>query len=93
VSDGTLHIAEIPFEDGTIRFRYSRFLSEDGASWIRHGPYTAYHSNGKLASEGTYDHGREHGLWKDFHEDGSLAAEGQYEQGEEVGEWQYFDKI
>ena len=87
----TLNIAEIYYESGEIHYRYSRYLSEDGTKWIRHGLFLAYHKNGKVASEGNYNHGIEHGNWKDFHENGQIAAEGQYNLGQEHGEWKYWD--
>ena len=93
MGDETLNIADIPFTDGAIQYRYSRYMSDDGIGWIRHGLFCTYHPNGNLASEGSYEHGNEHGLWKDFYDDGSLAAEGQFENGKEVGEWRYFDKV
>lgn len=89
--DADLNIAEIPWEDGGIRFRYMRYLSADGKRWIRHGLFRAYHRNGTLASEGNYEHGLEQGLWRDYHENGQLAAEGAYSAGEEVGRWRYWN--
>lgn len=38
----TLHIAEIPYGSGEVRFRYARYLSDDGSRWIRHGLFCAY---------------------------------------------------
>lgn len=67
-----LNIAEIPYENGKIHFRYSRYLSNDGTRWIRHGRFTAYHLNGSLASEGEYNNGVEHGLWRDYHDNANL---------------------
>src|SRR5262245_40075089 len=49
-----LHIAEIPYENGTIRFGYARILSADGTRWIKHGLFSAHHPNGTLSSEGMY---------------------------------------
>lgn len=86
-----LSTAEIPFEDGAVQFRYSRYLADDGSRWIRHGLFVAYHPNGMVASEGAYEHGAEQGLWRDFHDDGSLAAKGEYQDGVEVGDWAYFE--
>lgn len=86
-----LNIAEILFTTGEIQFRYSRYLGPDGARWIRHGLFRAYHLNGNVASEGNYLDGREHGLWRDYHENGQLAAEGNFENGEEIGEWHFWD--
>jgi antitoxin component YwqK of YwqJK toxin-antitoxin module len=86
-----LDIAEIPYESGGIRLRYSRYLAEDGTHWIRHGLFVAYHQNGNVASEGNYEHGKECGLWRQYHENGQLAAEGCYESGREAGEWRYWD--
>jgi len=87
-----LNIAEIPYESGSIRFRYSRYMAPDGTRWIRHGLFRAYHENGALASEGTYEDGAEHGPWRDFHPNGQLAAEGRYERGEEAGTWRHWDE-
>lgn len=86
-----LNIAEIPYDTGEIRYRYSRYMSEDGTRWIRHGLFRAYHQNGALASEGHYVDGAEEGLWRDFHENGQIAAEGRYEKGKEVGAWRYWN--
>ncbi len=87
-----LNIAEIYFETGEIRYRYTRFLADDGTKWIRHGLFTAFHWNGQLASEGQYANGLEHGHWRDFHQNGQVAAEGMYEGGNEVGEWRHWDE-
>ena len=86
-----LHIAEIPYEDGGIRYRYARRLSADGTRWIRDGLFQEFHPNGKLASEGTYVDGHEDGLWRDYHDNGQIAAEGNYTQGVETGVWRYWD--
>ncbi|XAH21484.1 hypothetical protein AAFF27_15815 [Xylophilus sp. GW821-FHT01B05] len=85
-----LHIAEIPYPSGAIRFRYSRYLAADGSTWIRHGLFRAYHESGLLASEGNYEHGKEHGAWRDYHPNGQVAAEGAYANGVESGAWQYW---
>jgi len=86
-----LQIAEIPFEEGGIRYRYARKMSADGSRWIREGLFQAFHPNGTLASEGTYREGLEDGAWRDFHENGQLAAEGVYRGGKEAGLWQYWN--
>lgn len=87
----TLHIAEIPFEGGGIRFRYSRKMSPDGSRWIREGLFRAYHPNGALASEGMYRDGLEKGEWRDFHDNGQIAAKGSYDQGKEIGLWHFWN--
>lgn len=86
-----LHIAEIPFEDGGIRYRYARKISADGTRWIRDGLFQAFHSSGALASEGIYREGHEEGVWRDFHENGQLAAEGSYARGVEVEPWRFWN--
>ena len=86
-----LQIAEIPFEEGGIRYRYARKMSADGSRWIREGLFQAFHPNGMLASEGIYREGLEDGAWRDFHENGQLAAEGVYRGGKEAGPWQYWN--
>lgn len=91
MKEETLFIAEIPHENGKIKFRYSRYMSEDQTKWIRHGLFQVFHENGNLSSEGEYEHGLETGIWKDFHDNGQLAAQGEYKEGKEVGVWQYWD--
>ena len=86
-----LNIAEIPFDSGIIKFRYSRYLASDKSKWIRHGLFRAFHLNGNLASEGEYEHGFENGIWKDFHENGLLASEGKYKNGKKFGVWRYWN--
>lgn len=87
---GPLQVEEIVDEAGALRFRFSLYLSRDGGRPVRHGFFVAYHANGQIASELTYDHGAEHGLCQDFHPNGMLAARGRYAHGEHVGEWCYF---
>lgn len=88
---GVLHIAEIPYPSGGLKYRYSRYLSDDGTRWIRHGLFCAYHEHGALMSEGTYSHGLEAGAWSDFHPNGQLAAQGFYKDGVEVGVWYFWN--
>jgi hypothetical protein len=54
-----LNIAEIPFDGGSLRYRYAAYLSPDGACWIRHDLFQSFHENGALASEGHYVRGKE----------------------------------
>lgn len=86
-----LNIAEIPYESGEIRFRYTRVMSEDGSRWIRQGLFREYHQNGQVIAEGEYANGKEQGLWREYYPNGQLAAEGCYENGREVGEWRYWN--
>ena len=90
-NDTTLHIAEIPYETGEVRFRYSRFMSDDRTRWIRHGVFCEYQPNGQIKSEGAFEFGLEHGVWRDYHENGQLAAEGEYLRGQEMGVWRFWD--
>lgn len=86
-----LNIAEIPYDTGEMRFRYSRVKSQDGTRWIRHGLFREYHKSGQVISEGNYVDGKEQGLWRDYYPNGQVAAEGYYDGGTEVGEWKYWD--
>jgi antitoxin component YwqK of YwqJK toxin-antitoxin module len=92
VNDETLHIAEIPYESGQLKYVYSRYLADDGKRWVRHGLFRAFHPNGKPKSEGEYEHGIENGSWRDFHENGQLAAEGAYRNGKTDGRWRFWDQ-
>jgi antitoxin component YwqK of YwqJK toxin-antitoxin module len=86
----TLHIAEIPYESGNIKFRYSRRMGQDGQRWLRHGLFVSYHESGTVASEGNYENGLETGVWRDYHDNGQLASEGSYVDGKEEGLWKYW---
>lgn len=90
LSEPDLNLAEIPYESGALKFRYTRFMAADGTRWIRRGLFVAYHENGAVSSEGGYNDGKEHGLWRDFHENGQQASEGSYYDGEEVGTWRFW---
>jgi antitoxin component YwqK of YwqJK toxin-antitoxin module len=87
-----LNIAEIPHQDGSLRFRYSRYLSADGKKWVRHGLFHAFHANGQLASEGEYVDDLENGPWRDYHDNGRPAAEGRFKAGKKEGVWHYWDE-
>jgi hypothetical protein len=63
--DGVLNIAEIMDGSGRLRARYSRYLAPDGSRWVRHGLYVAYHENGQVAGEVSYEHGLEEGQGRD----------------------------
>ena len=91
-TDSVLYIAEILYETGELRYRYSRKMSPDGTMWIRDGFFEEYYQNGSLASEGLYNDGLEDGYWKDYHENGNIAAEGYYSEGKEIGKWIYYDE-
>lgn len=90
MTDGVMHIAEIPYDTGELRYRYERYLSQDAARWIRHGLFCAYWKNGQLKSEGLYEHGFETGVWSDYHENRQLAARGEYVRGKQQGVWQFW---
>ncbi len=86
-----LNLAEIPYDTGETRFRYTRVMAPDGTRWIRHGLFCEYDRNGQVISEGSYKDGKEEGLWRDYYPNGQLAAEGSYADGEEVGQWRYWN--
>jgi hypothetical protein len=88
--DAELNIAEVPYDSGAVRFRYTRYITPDGSCWIRHGLFVGYHENGVVSSEGNYVQGAEHGIWRDFHENGQPASEGCYQEGQEVGTWRFW---
>jgi antitoxin component YwqK of YwqJK toxin-antitoxin module len=87
-----LNIAEIPYENGTVKFRYARKLSADGSKWIRHGLFQQFYETGEKASEGQYENDLEIGLWRDFHKNGQIAAQGHYSRGQETGTWEYWNE-
>jgi len=86
-----LEIAEIVSESGSVKYRYSRYLTEDRSRWIRHGLFVAYFPDGSVASEVNYSHGVEDGASRDYHSNGRIAATGFYKAGKEHGQWEFFD--
>lgn len=88
--EDTLHIAEIPYETGEVRFRYVRRLSPDGTKWIRDGRFVEYSRAGQILAEGEYVCGAEVGTWRDYFENGQIAAEGAYQDGKEDGIWHFW---
>ena len=90
MSHDVLHIAEIPYASGAIRFRYARIMSPDGTRWIRHGLFVEYSEAGVIVAEGQYVNGGENGLWREFYPNGSPAAEGEYQSGREIGLWRFW---
>ncbi len=84
-----LQLAEVFYETGEIRYRYSRYKTPTG-EWVRHGLFMAYHQNGIVACMGQYSDGFETGLWTDFHENGQKSAEGYYVLGQEDGLWRFW---
>jgi antitoxin component YwqK of YwqJK toxin-antitoxin module len=90
--EAALNLAEISYESGAIKFRYTRYLASDGTRWVRHGLFVAYHEDGVVSSEGNYAHGAEDGVWRDFHPNGQLAAEGNYVDGQETGLWRFWSE-
>lgn len=53
-----LNVAEVPYKSGSVRYRYSRFISHDKTRWIRHGLFVEYNEEGLTKSEGTYANGQ-----------------------------------
>jgi len=86
-----LNIAEILYESGAVRFRYTRILASDGARWIRHGLFVEYSQDGTIVSEGHYLNDKENGPWRDYHLNGKPASEGSYLEGREVGIWRFWN--
>ena len=89
--DHALHLVEIPYPSGAVRFRYAFVLSPDGQTRIRDGRFAEYHPDGKLRSEGMYVNGVEQGEWRDYWPNGQLAAVGVYADGKEEGVWRFWD--
>ena len=89
-NSGVLHIAEIPYESGTIKTRYSFLPSPDNTKHIRHGLFVHYHPDGTVASECNYINGLETGTWSDYHQNGQKATEGEYVEGKEHGIWRFW---
>jgi antitoxin component YwqK of YwqJK toxin-antitoxin module len=90
--NGSLETEEVRSEDGTLHFRYSKYLSADGSRWIRHGLLVAYDLDGSIAGEVTYSHDIEEGPCRHYHRNGQLASSGTLKAGKEDGQWKFYDE-
>lgn len=79
-----LEITETCHENGSIKYRYSRYFAPDGSRSIRHGLFVAYSDNGTVVSEGTSVHGVEHDPWKEYHPNSRIVASVNYDRGAEI---------
>ena len=84
-------VVELLDTEGNRTELFTRYLTRDGAHWVRHGVFQSFFADGALQSEGVYRHGKEHGPWRDLYQNGVVAAEGSYFHGEHVGTWFYRD--
>jgi hypothetical protein len=57
---------------------------------IMHGPYTAYHYNGRLFLKGQYQYGKRDGEWTSYHENGKIETHNYYCEGQYCGIWDYY---
>lgn len=73
--DGELYIGKIYTMDGKVKAE-GRF--RDAALTIEEGPFTFFHSNGKVESQGTYAMGNKSGVWLRFDPWGNALAEKVY---------------
>jgi antitoxin component YwqK of YwqJK toxin-antitoxin module len=51
---------------------------------VMHGPYSTWHSNGKLRSKGQYEFGKAAGQWRGWYESGELQGEVWFQNGEKA---------
>lgn len=56
-------------------------------SWVNHGPFMAWHPNGRMQAKGTYRDGKPHGRFEMWFQNGQRRARGHYEQGQKEGVW------
>ncbi|MBL7982304.1 MAG: hypothetical protein JNL52_10910 [Flavobacteriales bacterium] len=52
---------------------------------LLHGPFTAYHPNGQLRTQGQFKHGLKHGEWRSWNADGKLVEVQRWRSGVRVG--------
>jgi hypothetical protein len=57
---------------------------------VRHGPSFAWHSNGEMASTGSWVDDRQHGHWTFWASQSFLESEGAFVEGEEEGIWKFY---
>ncbi|MDC1142333.1 hypothetical protein OAU50_04525 [Planctomycetota bacterium] len=59
---------------------------------VPQGPYTRYHSNGKVAEKAYFKDGFMQGTAETFHENGNVSGRGDYLDGNHNGVWAYWDE-
>ncbi len=60
---------------------------ETGGRPVKHGPYVAWHANGRRKIEGTYAEGEKEGRWVFSDPEGRRREEGVFRNGREQGVW------
>lgn len=65
-------------------------IGQRGASRQPDGPYVAYHPEGGLAVEGSFENGERDGDWASYYTDGAVRLDGQYSDGKRVGRWKAY---
>ncbi|MEO8591322.1 MAG: energy transducer TonB [Flavobacteriales bacterium] len=70
--DGDLFVGKTFSLDGKLKAE-GRY--KDAALTLEHGPFTFYHANGKVESQGEYDMGNKSGVWLRFDQRGRPLAE------------------
>jgi antitoxin component YwqK of YwqJK toxin-antitoxin module len=64
----------------------------DTNGWVPNGRCAAFHQDGALLLEITYDRGVANGPYRDYWPSGRLSLEGQYVNGLRQGEWRFYDR-
>jgi hypothetical protein len=61
-----------------------------GGPGLRHGPYRAWHDNGRIQAEGGFADGRPDGRWRFFYANGRRLLDGEYRDGTKQGPWTFW---
>ena len=82
-------VEETTYPNGELRERSEILRGPDGTA-IRHGAYTAWHENGEVSIEGTYENGIRSGRWIHRHPNGKRSAFGRYAKDLRTAKWKLF---
>lgn len=68
---------EEKYSNGNLKEKFSVIETENG-SFLKHGAYKAWHSNGSIKLQGSYSKGKRTGLWHAWHQNGQKESDANF---------------
>ena len=86
VLDAPTRSVEEQYSDKSPKRRFQAKQLPSG-SYLYHGMYAEYRSDGSVLKTGNYEYGKKVGEWKFFGRQGKLLKQGEYDEDKPVGQW------
>ncbi len=83
---GVIEVIENHSPDGVLLERFEGYRNAE-EEFVKHGPSTTYHANGRKRLQMHYSHGVLHGPRINWYDSGQMSGRGYYNNGREDGTW------